>query len=61
MTRGKWATNMLQGFDFMQTNVEKHFSSSTLSTIYTMANLVNFTYFGNCGLIFKTLSLGATF
>jgi len=44
--KGKWAMNMLQSFDLMKTNIEKHFSSFTLSTICTMANLVNFTYFG---------------
>jgi len=44
MMRGKWAMNMLQGFDFMKTNVEKHFSFFMLSVICTMANLVNFTY-----------------
>jgi hypothetical protein len=36
--------NMLQNFDFMKTNVEKHFLSFILFVICTMANLVNFTY-----------------
>jgi hypothetical protein len=38
--------NMLQSFDVMKTNIEKHLSSFTLSVICTMANLVNFTYSG---------------
>jgi hypothetical protein len=45
-TSGRWVVNLFQSFDFIKAKVDKHFSSSTLPTTYTMANSTNFTYFG---------------
>jgi hypothetical protein len=45
-TSGRWVMNLFQSFDFIKAKVEKHLSSSTLPTIYTMANSTSFTYFG---------------
>jgi hypothetical protein len=44
-TSARWVINLFRSFDFIKAKVEKHFSSSTLPTICTMANSTNFTYF----------------
>jgi hypothetical protein len=43
-TIDKWVVSLLHKFDFIETKVEKHLSSSMLPIICKMANLVNFTY-----------------
>jgi hypothetical protein len=45
-TSARWVVNLFQSFEFIKAKVDKHISSSTLPTIYTMANSSNFTYFG---------------
>jgi len=45
-TSARWVVNLFQNFEFIKAKVDKHISSSTLPTIYTMANSSNFTYFG---------------
>jgi hypothetical protein len=46
-TSGRWVASLSKKIDFIRAKVEKHFSSSMLPTIYTMANSTNFTYFRN--------------
>jgi len=38
--------SLLQKFDFIKAEVEKHFSSSTIPIIYNMASSTKFTYIG---------------
>jgi hypothetical protein len=38
--------SLLQSFDFIKVEVEKHFSSSTIPIIYNMASSTKFTYIG---------------
>jgi len=40
----RWVVSLLWNVDFIKAKIMKHFSSSTLPTIYTMANSINFTY-----------------
>jgi hypothetical protein len=41
----RWVVSLLWNVNFIKAKIMKHFSSSTLPTIYTMANSINFTYF----------------
>jgi hypothetical protein len=43
---GKWVVNLLWNLDFINAKVEKHLSSSTLPTTFTITNLANLTYLG---------------
>jgi hypothetical protein len=43
---GKWVVSLLQSLDFIKAKVEKHLSSSTLPTTYTITSLANLTYSG---------------
>ncbi len=45
-TIGRWVVSLLRNFDFIKARVEKHFSSSTLPIMCTMANSTNLTYSG---------------
>ncbi len=57
-TVGKWVVSQLCNFDFIKAKVDKHFSSSTLPIICTMANSNTQ---GNQKIIFKMLLQGAIF